>query len=123
MCGIAGFVESRAHWSPIVLQEIAAGMVDRLAHRGPDDRGVWEDSACGIALASRRLAILDLSSAGHQPMQSRSGRFVLAHNGEVYNFVELRQEVESHEPGSRWVGHSDTEVMLACFECWGVRGG
>jgi asparagine synthase (glutamine-hydrolysing) len=118
MCGITGF------WSaePGDEREMPAQggrMNDQLAHRGPDDAGVWVDAAAGIVLASRRLAIVDLSPAGHQPMVSASGRFVIAYNGEVYNFGELRRELET--AGRPFRGHSDTEVMLAAVEEWGLE--
>src|SRR5437899_9354291 len=89
-----------------------------LAHRGPDDSGVFHDPASGIGLSFRRLAIIDLSPQGHQPMSSASGRYVLIFNGEVYNFEEIRAELGIGE----WGGASDTEVMLAAFERWGVEG-
>jgi asparagine synthase (glutamine-hydrolysing) len=88
-----------------------------LAHRGPDDSGVFHDSATGIGLAFRRLSILDLSPEGHQPMFSASARYVIIFNGEVYNFEEIRAELREQ----RWRGHSDTEVMLAAVEQWGVE--
>lgn len=94
-------------------------MNDALRHRGPDDGDLWVDSDAGIALGHRRLAILDLSPAGHQPMQSQSGRFVIAFNGEIYNHLDLRSELD--DPGRAWRGHSDTETLLAGFEAWGVR--
>jgi asparagine synthase (glutamine-hydrolysing) len=93
-------------------------MIGPIAHRGPDDRGVWADAGAGIALGFRRLAILDLSPQGHQPMWSPSRRFVAVFNGEVYNFEDLRHELEGH--GFAFRGRSDTEVVLAAFEQWGV---
>lgn len=92
-------------------------MADTLVHRGPDDAGVWIDAACGVALAHRRLSIVDLSPAGHQPMQSVSGRFVMVFNGEVYNHQELRRGLS----GFSWRGHSDTETLLAGFATWGIE--
>ena len=121
MCGIAGFLESNLRSSPDVLREIATRMGNTLRHRGPDDGGVWADAEAGIAISMRRLAILDLSPAGHQPMQSNRGRYVLVFNGEIYNCEDLRRELLSQVPELTFRGHSDSEVMLAAFECWGVR--
>lgn len=98
----------------------ARGMADILWHRGPDDAGCWTDADAGIAMAHRRLSILDLSPAGHQPMVSASGRYVIVYNGEVYNHDEIRQELDSHSRHA-WRGHSDTEVLLASVEQWEVR--
>jgi asparagine synthase (glutamine-hydrolysing) len=116
MCGIAGFVSltNDADW-----QSSIRPMIATLSHRGPDDEGCWHDAEAGITLGHRRLAIVDLSPEGHQPMASASGRYEIAFNGEVYNFGELRRELERRGHGFR--GHSDTEVMLATFEEWGVR--
>lgn len=94
-------------------------MALRITHRGPDDTGVWVDGDVGIALAHRRLSILDLSPAGHQPMTSASGRWVLAFNGEVYNHLELRSELDAKGAVPVWRGHSDTETLLAAIETWG----
>jgi asparagine synthase (glutamine-hydrolysing) len=93
-------------------------MVVTLAHRGPDDSGVWVDSQAGVALGHRRLSIVDLSPAGHQPMSSWSGRYVITFNGEIYNFPELRTQLD--DLGHVFRGTSDTEVMLAAMERWGV---
>jgi asparagine synthase (glutamine-hydrolysing) len=94
-------------------------MADQLIHRGPDDSGVWVDAEAGVALGFRRLAIVDLSPAGHQPMTSSSGRYVIVFNGEVYNFGELRKELESR--GHAFRGRSDTEVMLEAVSEWGLE--
>jgi asparagine synthase (glutamine-hydrolysing) len=94
-------------------------MIRPLTHRGPDDEGVWVDEAAGVALGFRRLAILDLTPTGHQPMVSASGRFHLVFNGEIYNFRELRKQLEEH--GHAFKGHSDTEVILAGFDQWGIQ--
>jgi asparagine synthase (glutamine-hydrolysing) len=116
MCGITGFLTTNGG-STEHLAATAALMADQIAHRGPDDSGVWTDPQAGVALAFRRLSILDLSSAGHQPMTSESGRYVIVFNGEIYNFDEIRRALEPL--GHHFRGHSDTEVMLAAFEEWG----
>jgi asparagine synthase (glutamine-hydrolysing) len=118
MCGFAGLL-STAGFTRDELVDHARRMIAPIAHRGPDDSGVWADEQAGIAFGFRRLAILDLSPHGHQPMRSPSGRFVIAFNGEVYNFGDLRHELESH--GYGFLGHSDTEVILAAFEQWGIH--
>lgn len=119
MCGIAGLWDYEGRLgSAARLHERAQAMATALAHRGPDDQGVWLDEAAGVALAHRRLAVIDLSPAGHQPMHSPSRRWVVVFNGEIYNFRTLRQELERR--GERFRGGSDTEVMLAAFEAWGV---
>ena len=91
-----------------------------LQHRGPDDEGDWVDPTCGVAFGFRRLAILDLTENGHQPMTSAGGRYTLMLNGEIYNFRELRSELLAYDPALRFRGHSDTEVLLTAFERWGV---
>src|SRR5437899_265255 len=94
MCGIAGFLDTTLRHPMETLHSTARRMGEAIGHRGPDDAGTWVDPAAGIALASRRLAILDLSPAGHQPMLSGSGRYVIVFNGEIYNFQELREELK-----------------------------
>jgi len=122
MCGIAGFLNLDGTQTAEALSVAAQSMACTLRHRGPDDEGVWVDSDSGIALAHRRLSILDLSPAGHQPMISESGRYVISYNGEIYNFAELRRKLEQ-EAGAKLLlrGRSDTEGMLACFERWGIE--
>jgi asparagine synthase (glutamine-hydrolysing) len=139
MCGLTGF------FSPTRLAEnaaeVARRMGDAITHRGPDDAGVWVDEAAGIALSHRRLSILDLSPAGHQPMASSGGRYVIVFNGEIYNHLILREELKKvlspsldgagDTPRSKspwgtaahvaWRGHSDTETLLAAFEAWGIE--
>ncbi|HEY8150012.1 MAG TPA: asparagine synthase (glutamine-hydrolyzing) [Vicinamibacteria bacterium] len=118
MCGFAGLLTAEA-LPHDVLADHARRMIGPIAHRGPDDSGVWADEGGGLAFGFRRLAIMDLSPNGHQPMASPSGRFVMVFNGEVYNFADLRRELEPH--GYRFRGHSDSEAILAAFEHWGIR--
>jgi asparagine synthase (glutamine-hydrolysing) len=99
----------------------AKAMADAIEHRGPDDEGFWRDPNGAVILGHRRLAIVDLTAAGHQPMASRSGRWVMAYNGEIYNHEALRAELERDGWSGGWRGHSDTEVMLAAFEVYGVE--
>ncbi|HID21313.1 MAG TPA: diguanylate cyclase, partial [Planctomycetaceae bacterium] len=119
MCGVAGFLCTSARKSDEELREQAAAMTAPMAPRGPDAEGVWTDAAAGIALGHRRLAILDLSPAGHQPMTSACGRYVLVYNGEIYNHLDLRPELESQ--GCRFRGHSDTETLLEAIARWGLE--
>lgn len=119
MCGIAGFFQFRRSLGSDEMRDTVTRMANCLSHRGPDDSGTWIDQSSGLALGHRRLSILDLSAAGHQPMSSASGRFVLSFNGEIYNFADLRTQLE--QLGSHFRGHSDTEVMLAAFEQWGIK--
>ena len=121
MCGIAGFSMPGAGYGREALESLAGAMADGLAHRGPDARGAFADPSAGLGLGHRRLSILDLSPQGAQPMGSADGRFTLIHNGEIYNFLDLRAELETlGGPFLPWRGGSDTEVMLAAFGAWGV---
>ena len=116
MCGFAGFLDltKATPGRAAVVRAMAATLV----HRGPDDDGVWVDDEAGAALGFRRLAILDLSPQGHQPMASHDGRWVIAFNGEIYNHAELRRQLGD---GIVWRGHSDTEVLLEAVAAWGVE--
>jgi asparagine synthase (glutamine-hydrolysing) len=116
MCGFVGSIQEGGP-PPDELTRMA----ESIRHRGPDDAGVWIDPAAGIGLAHRRLSIVDLSPAGHQPMHSESGRLVIAFNGEIYNHLAVRAELEAAGAAPAWRGHSDTETLLAAFERWGVR--
>lgn len=121
MCGIAGFFLSgpeRANRE--TFEHTLKKMGNAIRRRGPDDSGLWVDERGAIGLVHQRLSILDLSPAGHQPMISPSGRYVIAFNGEIYNHREIRREIVSQGPGFDWRGHSDTETILAGFDCWGI---
>ena len=121
MCGFAGFIVANAA-APNSLEADATRMALAIAHRGPDDAGAWADAQSGIALGHRRLSIVDLSPAGHQPMVSGGGRYVIAFNGEIYNHQALRAELQAAGAApAEWRGHSDTETLLAAFEHWGVE--
>ena len=117
MCGICGFIEKKS-----CSEELLTDMIDEIRYRGPDDRGVFMDQlqcGCQLGLAHRRLAILDLSANGHQPMSSESGRTVISFNGEIYNFKELRRQLEQR--GCRFRTGTDTEVILYAYETWGIE--
>ena len=118
MCGIAGFWNVRGGADKTLAERMAL----QIKHRGPDDAGVWGDDEAGVTLAHRRLSIIDLSPAGHQPMTSPCGRFVLVYNGEIYNHLELRADLEREGGHFEWRGHSDTETLLAALRCWGMVG-
>lgn len=118
MCGIAGlFTVDRV--DPALLKRMAG----TIAHRGPDGEGIWSDEEAGIGFVHRRLAILDLSPQGNQPMRSADGRFVICFNGEIYNHGEIRAELEElgRAPAGGWRGHSDTEILLQAIVAWGLE--
>src|SRR5215212_5572063 len=115
MCGIAGII------SPRPLDRAAVQrMIDPIAHRGPDDEGLWIDETRRIGFGHRRLSIVDLSPLGHQPMESTDGRYVLSYNGEIYNHVALRAEDDAAGPRA-WRGHSDTETLIEAIALWGLE--
>jgi asparagine synthase (glutamine-hydrolysing) len=117
MCGFTGYLSL----SEKINADLLINMGNTLVHRGPDDGGIWHDNDAGIGLAFRRLSIVDLSSTGHQPMLSGSGRYVIAFNGEIYNHLSLRAELETGGNVSSWRGHSDTETLLGGFDAWGIE--
>lgn len=119
MCGLAGFLGGIVGENGD--KALLRSMADTLYHRGPDDGGYWCDNEQRIGLGHRRLAIVDLSPAGHQPMVSSSGRYVIAFNGEIYNHLSIRRELESLGMISKWRGHSDTETLLAGIDAWGLE--
>jgi asparagine synthase (glutamine-hydrolysing) len=119
MCGIAGLFRSGGG-DDSALAGYAKRMADALRHRGPDADGVWTNAAAGVAFGHRRLSILDLSEAGAQPMRSECGRFSVTFNGEIYNHLEIRAELETCGAAPNWRGHSDTETLLYAVKQWGV---
>lgn len=122
MCGLVGFLGGVTGFGSA--ESLLRSMADTLIYRGPDDAGYWIDSEQEIGLGHRRLSIVDLSPAGHQPMISASGRYVIAFNGEIYNHLDLRNELaprQCRSDSSAWRGHSDTETLLAGIEAWGLE--
>ncbi len=115
MCGIAGIVSSRP-----LDRDAVQRMIDPIAHRGPDDEGLWIDETRRIGFGHRRLSIVDLSPLGHQPMESADGRYLLSYNGEIYNHVALRSEVDAAAGPRAWRGHSDTETLVEAIALWGL---
>jgi asparagine synthase (glutamine-hydrolysing) len=117
MCGLTGL------WSPHLPEQLDIGkkMAEVLHHRGPDDTGVWCDELNGLALAHKRLSILDLSMAGHQPMHSPCQRYTVVFNGEIYNHWQLRKELDSASHDIKWRGSSDTETLIAAIAKWGLK--
>jgi asparagine synthase (glutamine-hydrolysing) len=131
MCGIVGLFSESLLNNADQIRTVLTVMGDAITHRGPDDEGIWFDAADSIGFSHRRLSVLDLSPAGHQPMESRCGRFVIVYNGEIYNHQVIRGELEkdrlpprfafrNDDRGEVWHGHSDTETLLAAIEAWGV---
>jgi asparagine synthase (glutamine-hydrolysing) len=118
MCGIAGIFSQKKQRN--ILSEIATKMALAVSYRGPDDSGVWVDNNENIALSHRRLSIIDISNNGHQPMKSGCERYVLVFNGEIYNYIQLRKELEEVS-FQRWKGNSDTEVLIQCISEWGLK--
>ena len=121
MCGLVGMFSPCVGGEAAVFTKHLVAMADQIIHRGPDDAGYWCDSARGVGLGHRRLSILDLSLAGHQPMVSPNNRYVIAFNGEIYNHQSLRKAL-GYVGYSDWRGHSDTETLLAGFDVWGIQG-
>lgn len=117
MCGIVGCWATQGRITPTILEQMSG----QLCHRGPDNSGVWLDSGAGVALGHRRLAILDLSEAGYQPMVSHCQRYVIVFNGEIYNHQEIRAELEANLGWVDWRGHSDTETLLTAISMWGLE--
>lgn len=119
MCGISGFFQGPS--TGVSLISNITRMNESIIHRGPDDSGAWLDESLGLALGHRRLSILDLSPAGHQPMPSACERYVIAFNGEIYNHLELRSRLAAEGKAPAWRGHADTETLLAGFAAWGIE--
>ncbi len=121
MCGVVGILGWNKVERNIAFKDVVGDMAATLKHRGPDDKGEYLDEEAGLALAHRRLSILDISAAGHQPMISTCGRYVIVFNGEIYNHKELRKELESYDYSLSWRGHADTETLLAAISVWGIE--
>ena len=116
MCGICGYYST----SVFGFKNSIHMMNDTLINRGPDDFGIWQDYENGISLGHRRLSVLDLSNAGHQPMKSFTGRYMMVFNGEIYNHLSLRDEIEKSLGFKNWKGSSDTETLISMFDFWGI---
>jgi asparagine synthase (glutamine-hydrolysing) len=121
MCGISGFLGGGGFQATAEDRAILLSMNNRLVHRGPDDSGIFFDPDSKIGMGHRRLSILDVSPLGHQPMNSVGGRYTMVFNGEIYNHLELREQLQAANSNHAWRGRSDTETLLACFETWGVK--
>ena len=121
MCGITGFITAGNYFTSVEMERFLVAMSNAIVHRGPDHGGLWSDAEEGVWLGHRRLAIVDLSPSGHQPMQSPSGRYMITFNGEIYNHLLLRQMLKTAGQSPSWRGHSDTETLLVGFDTWGVK--
>jgi asparagine synthase (glutamine-hydrolysing) len=120
MCGIYGFISPKILSDPSFTEWLIVSMGERISFRGPDGSGFWHDGEI-LALGHRRLSIIDVSDAGSQPMKCATGRYVVTFNGEIYNYEALRRELESSGNAPSWRGYSDTEVLLAGFNAWGIK--
>ena len=117
MCGINGFYsKSLSNFDDVIVK-----MNSTISHRGPDTNGAWSDKNSGIVLGHQRLSIIDVSSSGNQPMQSSSGRYILTYNGEIYNYLKIRKELEMNNANIKWIGNSDTEILLESIDFWGIE--
>ena len=117
MCGINGFYsKSLSNFDDVIVK-----MNSAISHRGPDTNGAWSDKNLGIVLGHQRLSIIDVSSSGNQPMQSSSGRYILTYNGEIYNYLKIRKELEMNNANIKWKGNSDTEILLESIDFWGIE--
>ncbi len=117
MCGINGFYSKYS----FTFDNVISKMNSSISHRGPDTNGIWVDKNSGIVFGHQRLSILDLSDSGSQPMHSNSGRYIITYNGEVYNHLEIRKELENNNNGINWRGTSDTETLLEAIDFWGIE--
>jgi len=117
MCGIIGFYsKSSSTFNNAILK-----MTSAISHRGPDSSSIWQDQSSGIVFGHQRLSILDLSTAGNQPMESNSGRFIITYNGEIYNHLQIRQELKRINLNTKWKSNTDTETLLEALEFWGIE--
>lgn len=116
MCGITGFITTR----PLNYKDVLDTMVSKINHRGPDSNGIWFEESLNVGLGHARLSIVDLSETGHQPMMSKTGRYVMVYNGEIYNHLEIRAQLDKNQI-TNWKGSSDTETILAAIEKWGLE--
>jgi asparagine synthase (glutamine-hydrolysing) len=122
MCGLTGYYGGRWSAGADGAASLVRQMAERIHHRGPDDTGVWLNADHRIALGHKRLAVVDLSRAGAQPMQSATARYVIAFNGEIYNHMDIRRALAAEGRAAAWRGHSDTETLITAIEAWGLKG-